>query len=139
MKIKSFVMTRSRARMSLRARRILRITTRAVMRMRIRPILTMVSLMPCLMICLVTRELPLSSHGKFICFSRYGSDQTSTTEGSSSTSETTATTETSYNNCHSDSGGRILLLYHGRYVVHCKIMKYFNYLITVFHGYFCRQ
>ena len=54
MKIKSFVMTRSRARMSLRARRILRITTRAVMRMRMRPILTMVSLMPCLMICLVT-------------------------------------------------------------------------------------
>ena len=61
MKIKSFVMTRSRARMSLRARRILRITTRAVMRTRMRPILTMVSLMPCLMICLVTIQYTMTS------------------------------------------------------------------------------
>ena len=57
MKIKSFLMRRVKARTSLTAPGILRIMTGAVMmrlRMMLRPILTMVSLMPCLMICLVT-------------------------------------------------------------------------------------
>merc|ERR1719192_2170759 len=81
MKIKFFVMTRIKRRMSLRtARGILRIMTKAVIRRRRRrrmtkPILTMVCLMPCLMICQVLWVRPGLHQEEFLLFLRGHRDQ----------------------------------------------------------------
>ena len=131
MKIKSFVMTRLKARMSLPAQRISRIMTGAAMmrlRMRLRPILTMVSLMPCLMICLVTmisllsrevdlflevRVRPDLHHGGFLQYHRDHRD-------------------------HRDQLQQLSLGLRGEdftivswEVVRSEMMKYFKYLITI--------
>ena len=76
MKIKSFVKRRLKARRTLTALRILRITTRAaIMRRRRRPILTTVSWMPCLMICLGRWVRPDLHQGEFLQSHRDHRDQ----------------------------------------------------------------
>ena len=79
MKIKSFVKRRLKARRTLTALRILRITTRAAImrrrRRRMRPILTTVSWMPCLMICLGRWVRPDLHQGEFLQSHRDHRDQ----------------------------------------------------------------